>query len=307
LNYHIFPRDATYYALKFPRCEWTKAELVALLTRMAADLEASLKRGGRDAFDALFLAMSGHGLKGSVITADHKLLSKTEIHRIFSSQGNELSRAVPRIFLFDCCDGAEDQKNVTKVKTKHKRLPSTADEDIKDEDGMDEVEESKEPKEEQTKESAHVANGSITDWLWKHGELNPDHRLAVLNAANEGFQSKMTADIGSYVIHGFWRRATALLKEKGEIPRIGKIFAEIQNDLGAWKQMPVFEWNNDTENVVFKPRSRLASNGDATKTVSAGDEAGDVQMAEIILESGDVEIVEEEAADGAEAVSAEDA
>merc|ERR1712154_309856 len=105
--------------------------------------------------------------------------------------------------------------------------------------------EQKEEKSEEKQKPKHFANGSITDWIWKHGDLNPDYRLAVLNAANEGFQSKMNADVGSYVIHGFWRRATALIKEKGEVSRLGKIFKEIQYDLGEWKQFPVFNWNND--------------------------------------------------------------
>merc|ERR1719491_2485339 len=114
----------------------------------------------------------------------------------------------------------------------------------------------------------HAVTHSITDWLWKNGDLNPDYRLAVLNAANEGFQSKMNADVGSYVIHGFWRRAMALLKEKGEVPRLGKIFKEIQYDLGKWKQFPVFNWNHDTANVVLKRRKLPPKAKDAPKAVA---------------------------------------
>merc|ERR1712129_475743 len=165
--------------------------------------------------------------------------------------------------------------------------------------------------EEEKKEAAkpkHFANGSITDWLWKHGDLNPDYRLAVLNAANEGFQSKMNADVGSYVIYGFWRRATALLKEKGEVPRLGKIFSEIQKDLGEWKQLPVFEWNHDTANVVLK-RRKWAQKPIAKVEAGAGKAVfmGAVEMAEIVLESGDVHIIEEQAIDDTELVFAEQA
>merc|ERR1719361_2214741 len=45
-----------------------------------------------------------------------------------------------------------------------------------------------------------------------------------------------------------------MLKEKGEVTRLGEIFSEIQKDLGQWKQMPVFEWNHDTANVVLQKR-----------------------------------------------------
>ena len=76
---------------------------------------------------------------------------------------------------------------------------------------------------------------------------------------------------GSYVVAGFYQRAVALLAEKGEVAMIGKIFQEIQDELGDWKQLPVyvpvwlclnndtafafsFTWNNDTANVTFKRR-----------------------------------------------------
>merc|ERR1711971_1504501 len=131
---------------------------------------------------------------------------------------------------------------------------------------------------------AHTVTHSLTNWLWKHGDLNPDYRLAVLNAANEGFQSKMNADVGSYVIHGFWKRAMPLLKEKGEVPRLGKIFKEIQYDLGEWKQFPDFKWNNDTANVVLKRRKKA----DVKKVVAVGGvevEGVEVELADIVLQS----------------------
>jgi hypothetical protein len=99
LNYRIFPRDATCDALRYPRCEWTKDELIALFTEMAAELEASIERGGRDAFDGLFVSISGHGYKGAVITADHKLLTKTEIHRC-SARRAMCARGRHRAFSF---------------------------------------------------------------------------------------------------------------------------------------------------------------------------------------------------------------
>merc|ERR1712129_143423 len=105
-------------------------------------LEASIKRGGREAYDALFLVMGGHGIKGSLITKDHKLLSKTEIHRMFSSQGNVRSRSVPRIFLFDCCDGSEDMKNVLPTPIP---LPSVPEEsELNEESDVNEAEEEEE-------------------------------------------------------------------------------------------------------------------------------------------------------------------
>ena len=54
--------------------------------------------------------MRGHVLHGCLITKDHRLVSKTDIQR------NTFWRTVPRIFLFDCCDGGEDQKGAARKK-----------------------------------------------------------------------------------------------------------------------------------------------------------------------------------------------
>ena len=161
-----------------------------MLKQKAKDLEESIKQGGCDAFDALFVVVSGHGLKRSIVTAAHKLLGRyaeallyllhhftpalkrTEIHRIFSSQRSPLARLIPRIFLFDCCDGIEDNKGPEDNKASPK-------------------EEEKQPLTPPAEQQQDHVTAASTDWLWKYGEQNPDHRLAVLNAANEGFQSKL--------------------------------------------------------------------------------------------------------------------
>merc|ERR1712129_291896 len=98
-----------------------------------------------------------------------------------------------------------------------------------------------------------------------------------------GFQSKMNDVVGSYVIYGFWKRAMALLKEKGEVSRLGKIFKEIQYDLGEYKQFPDFKWNNDTANVVLK-RRKDAKKADVKKAVAVGAVEA-VEMAQSVLES----------------------
>merc|ERR1712087_480196 len=281
LNYQIFPKETSYKSLKYPRCRWTKQELIDLLTRKAKDLEASIKKGGPNAFDAVFLTMSAHGIKGSIITRDHKLLSKEEIHRMFSSQGNVLSRGIPRIFLFDCCDGVEDQKAVT-----HIALPS-----------VDSIARTTTEEEEEKADILPISESPGIKHLrklWKHGEQNPDHRLAVLNAANEGFQSKMNCDVGSYVIHGFWRRATALLAETGEVP-LKVIFKEIQDDLGTYKQMPVFTWNNDTELVVLKQCSLRMKEDNQEDDVEEEEE--EVDAAIIVSTDSIARVIEEDASE----------
>merc|ERR1712129_491000 len=122
-------------------------------------LEASIKRGGREAYDALFLVLSGHGIKGSLITKDHKLLSKTEIHRMFSSQGNVRSRSVPRIFLFDCCDGSEDMKNVLTLRTLITLPSQSPSVTVPEENELNDIEEEKEEEKEAVPEENDVDVG----------------------------------------------------------------------------------------------------------------------------------------------------
>merc|ERR1712003_280157 len=48
--------------------------------------------------------MSGH-----IVTSDYMLIEKTIIHRLISSDYPEI-REIPRIFIFDCCDGTGNQE-----------------------------------------------------------------------------------------------------------------------------------------------------------------------------------------------------
>ena len=41
---------------------------------------------------------------------------------------------------------------------------------------------------------------------WAYNEHNPDYRLVVVHAANDGFQSKMDIEKGSYTITQFCKR-----------------------------------------------------------------------------------------------------
>eukprot|EP01084_Bolivina_argentea_P216974 368472_1 len=55
--------------------------------------------------DGLFVTISGHGYDSNIITSDYGLINKNLCHRIFSQY--VVSREVPRVFLYDCCDGSE--------------------------------------------------------------------------------------------------------------------------------------------------------------------------------------------------------
>merc|ERR1712129_648050 len=87
--------------------------------------------------------------------------SKTEIHRMFSSQGNVRSRSVPRIFLFDCCDGSEDMKNVLPLRTLI-ALPSQSP-SVAEESELNDIEEEKEEEKEAVPEEDDVAVDELNE------------------------------------------------------------------------------------------------------------------------------------------------
>merc|ERR1712129_334046 len=83
---------------------------------------------------------------------------------------------------------------------------------------------------------------------------------------------------------------------------LGKIFKEIQYDLGKWKQFPAFNWNNDTANVVLKRRKKADVKKAAVDVGGVEVEGVEVELAEIVLQSSDVQSIEEEAAVGSPGV-----
>eukprot|EP01083_Nonionella_stella_P310850 1106205_1 len=133
-------------------------------------------------YDGLIVCISGHGKENHIITSDFKLIDKVAIHRTISGN-NPKAREIPRIFIFDSCEGAaqremaEEQENKTEIGKyiglKHIKM--------------------------------------ATDWTTT--SKNPDYKLVQVHAANTGFQAKMDIRFGSYLLSEFceamkktWRR-----------------------------------------------------------------------------------------------------
>ena len=93
---------------------------------------------------------------------------------------------------------------------------------------------------------------------WAYDENNPDFRLVTINAANEGFQSKMSTESGSYFVQSFITK----IKNNDEINDgfcnikhkkfLSDIIVSIQHDLESkGKQLPEFKCNNGTDKIVL--------------------------------------------------------
>ena len=97
--------------------------------------------------------------------------------------------------------------------------------------------------------------------IWTENNKNPDDNLAVLYAANMGFQAKTTGHRGSDFIYYFTKKVKNSIS-KGETQRLGDICDDIQDKLKRERgQMPKFEFYN-TRDIVFGKNDRTTVNVD---------------------------------------------
>merc|ERR1712150_36918 len=60
-------------------------------------------------YDGLIVCVSCHGIKHNIVTSDFKTVEKTAIHRMLSLRYPVL-RDIPRMFVFDCCNGSDEKR-----------------------------------------------------------------------------------------------------------------------------------------------------------------------------------------------------
>merc|ERR1712013_782579 len=168
---------------------------------------------------------------------------------------------IPRIFMFDCCDGNGDYGKFVKgfAIGKNKDGDEGVLADIilpNSEFECDDIDQGKDGESEAEEEKKEVEEITVSsEATWAVGTDHPDANLAVLNASTWGFQSKLNIGSGSYLISGFVKRAESALKAKGYVPRIGLLFKDIQDELRKRKkQLPIYIWNGNTDNITLYPR-----------------------------------------------------
>eukprot|EP01084_Bolivina_argentea_P142655 250599_1 len=232
LCYDIYPSEYLDDINKgyAPKQHWTETELNDFLIERAKYLEENIEK-----YDGLIVIMSCHGTLRNICTSDYSNFSKLAIHRIFSSS-HPKSRQIPRLFLFDCCSG--DHQEEKRIDNK-----DDVDKDIAKQIKLEDV-----------------AGEGVSGQPWMKGEHNPDYRLAVIEAANPGFQSKLNTKIGSYVIYLFYKKMLENLTNN-ERKYIHKIFDSIQDELHKrGKQHPTYIWNDDTRYIRFKKNKKDTTN-----------------------------------------------
>eukprot|EP01084_Bolivina_argentea_P116320 206699_1 len=229
LHYDIYPNDEQI------KTYWTEQQLKYFLQENAKYLQDNI--GKNKNYDGLIVVISCHGIQDYIMTSDYKKFSKLAVHRIFS-ESYPTARNIPRFFLYDCCSG--DNQKIGR-REEHpfyeggKTVTISKPNDNAKQVDFDDIHDGK--------------NAAIS---WADGEKGPDYRLATVQAANPGFQSRLRTDIGSYAIYEFYKKTMQNLMDK-ERRFIHEIFDDIQTELhNRGKQHPISTWNDNTRYIRFK-------------------------------------------------------
>ena len=256
LYYDIFP-DYSDQNIDTYTAAWTESQLIEFLKEKADELEYTLRDPSvEDPYDGLLVIISCHGIRDYIITSDYKKINKTAIHRIFSGK-KPLSRKIPRMFIFDCCSGHRERE----ARARRSRLMSQSQGKSRTEDKFavipGDLDFASRLREDSSKnvEVVHITRDETL--VWASQEKNPDFKLVVIHAANDGFQSKMNTVSGSYVIGAFVKGLRENVFKNGNKKFLHEILCDIQEDLhDLGKQLMVKTFNNKTEWIKFVKNKR---------------------------------------------------
>ncbi len=215
LNYKVIPPK------KLQTTHWTETKLINLLkTEIGNEL---FDENNELQYDGFILCISAHGITNKIITSDYRTIEKSAIHRIISLEYPKI-RSIPRIFIYDSCNGTEERRYTFRAST------------ISSADISKCIE-------------LEAVSSGVNQWTQK---LNPDYKLVQINASNLGFQAKCDLRFGSFLIYEFTQKMKQNI-EKTENKTLATIFDEIQNDLhDRGKQQTTNTFNNNTRNLRFK-------------------------------------------------------
>ena len=236
LGYDVYPQYGQAQLLgqaDSVKLHWTRDQIIDLLEEKAKFLVEH-----RHIHDGLVVVISCHGINGSIISSDGQHIPKLLIHRIFSMGPDTAAlRVIPRLFVFDCCDGNFDRDQCNR-------------------EMMDQAKGSGD-----TLSVLHTVTAVNARWRndsnpWAKDERNPDYKLAVVHAANESFSSVARKDVGSYLI---FFMVSKLARNVGTwaMCRGRRFLSEVVDEIQAvleekGKQLVVPVYLNGTERIVFR-------------------------------------------------------
>ena len=218
------------------KLSWTRDEVFEFLeTEITAKF---FDDKGEPRHDGLIVAISSHGVGNNIISSEYELINRTEIHRCISEKHPQI-REIPRIFLFDACDGTRDRKATLKIQ----QIGSDSD------NGPVAVE--------ALKPGSGVMEALEVETEWTSKTKNPDYNMVVVHGANDGFVSKMQEnEVGSYLTY-FFAKAVRMRIERKERKGLSELLTDVQNVLhDAGKQLIRKEFFNNTEYLRIERRAQ---------------------------------------------------
>ena len=92
------------FTSKGGKLHWTAKEITSFLEMEIGEM--LFTANNKLKYDGLIVCVSCHGVKDNIVTSDIETIEKTAIHRMLSLKYPEI-REIPRIFIFDCCNGSD--------------------------------------------------------------------------------------------------------------------------------------------------------------------------------------------------------
>ena len=211
---------------------WTEKEVMTFLQRDIG--QVMFDNDGESNFDGLIVCVSCHGMKDKIVTSDMKTIERTVIHRTLSLKYPQL-RDIPRIFVFDCCDGWDERRAsipVAQEIAKDIELVMTDEGQSRKGTNLDDVQ-------------------NMSTNAWTSTTKNPDYNMVTVYAANSGFVAKMNYN-GSYLVYSLTDAIMENVERKQE-KTLAEMLEDVQNRLhDAGRQLPVSILNNHTRSLVFQ-------------------------------------------------------
>ena len=240
------------------KTHWTENEVMSFLQEDVGDKMFN----ENSKFDGLIVCVSCHGIRDKIVTSDIKTIDKTAIHRVLSLKYPK-KRRIPRIFIFDCCDGMDMRRPTIEASTIEMNQEPIEEMEMtlvttvpKAPENATEVEDSSESTEEvELVPSESRKNTDLDDVMrlnaWTSSTENPDYNMVAVYAANSGFVALMNYK-GSYLVYSLVKAIKKNIQMK-----LGKTLAEVceevQNvlqDLGRQQTVNIF--NNHTRTLIFR-------------------------------------------------------
>eukprot|EP01084_Bolivina_argentea_P163962 285156_1 len=246
LNYRMFPGN-------WNKMHWTQDELKLLfeekITNELLDENSELQ------YDGLIVCISSHGIDRNIITSDYHTIETSAIHR-YVSHKNEI-RAIPRMFIFDSCQGNLDRQKSDDLEQKY------------DQNVVDESDEKMAMVNivENDNDKSKAIGVEDTNTVWTTSAMNPDYKLIEIHSANTQFQAKCSTHCGSYLIYHFTKKIKENVINHTE-KTLAEIFDEIQNLLhNQGKQQITKSFNNETGNLQFKINNNPHTKSNSSKMI----------------------------------------